>query len=555
MATTAVGRYDLPPEGLSEVYVSTIDDLRQSISYAAGQATSANPYTVRLAPGTYITNSQINMTGSQNIRIVGAGMESTKIIGTATWVAAASAGTTASGLLNLTGSGNIVLQNLTIDGGYENRPAATEVQISPSGLLLDQLVGDITIIGCHIKGLTNAIFSGNANSGIAIRCFSSKFLALLQTIVSASEDWFFHGCNIGAIRASTDTTTDVSTKMCLALNPGASSSIGSMYVNGCEVEAVYTGAPSGDPGFIGAVRIGGSALANGRLYVTGGTMRVTMLSQPTMAADCGCLLIPGAGETGWFAQFSGVTFITETGALSLAPTSARVGVVVTSEIGGSFDTTNILEFAGCTHRDIGSGGRQRGAFVTLLPGIGTIRQEGWHSPLGPLLTSAETASGGTDQNFTRGTATLSSGIKRILLITDVGNKTGTATFSSSSTAVTGVGTAFTTQFRVGDFIRRSDGTDSQWTRINTITDDTNIVLEENYRGSSGSATVRLGTPTSDTPFAGTAAVAANYRVLVTPTAAPGAAELFYVTSKHASGFTINSSDGASTKTLDYLVVR
>lgn len=544
------------PSGSIDGYKAST--LGAAISYAISQATAANPYTVRLLPGVYSFDASIDASSATGLRIIGGGPDSTRIVATATWVAAASAGTTASGLLNLTGASDVVVQGLYIDGGYENRPASTEVQVSPSGILLDQLAGDITISNCYIKGLSQAVFSGNTNTGRRVFVLNTRFLSLLQTVVPGAEDWFYYGSSLRAVRASTDTTTDVSTKMVVAFNPGGTTAVGSSYLSGCQLESIYTGVPANnDPFFIAPLRVGGTGLSGGRVIMSGCTLKATMLSQPTSAIELGGVSLAGLGETGWILRFSGTTFITQTGSLSIAPTSARVGVFVASELGGSFDTSNTVEVVGCDHLDVGSGGRQRGSFASILGAgsLGLIRLSGFRSPLGPALNGAETAWGGFDQNLTRGTATLSAGIKRVLLVSDAGNQSGTGTFSSSSTSVTGSGTSFTTQFAVGDFIRRSDGNDSQWTRIALITDDTHLSLEENYRGTSGSATVRRATPTQDTPYAGTAASSGNYRVLLTPTAAPGASELFYVTSKHASGFLINSSDGASTKTLDYLVVR
>ena len=54
----------------------------------------------------------------------------------------------------------------------------------------------------------------------------------------------------------------------------------------------------------------------------------------------------------------------------------------------------------------------------------------------------------------------------------LGDLTGTVTFTADSTAVTGSGTAFTTELEEGWYIKGG----STWYRISTITDDTNLVL-------------------------------------------------------------------------------
>ncbi|KKN27739.1 hypothetical protein LCGC14_0861630, partial [marine sediment metagenome] len=54
--------------------------------------------------------------------------------------------------------------------------------------------------------------------------------------------------------------------------------------------------------------------------------------------------------------------------------------------------------------------------------------------------------------------------------------TGTVTFTANSTAVTGSGTAFTTELRVGYYISPTSLTD--WYRVAKVTDDTNLVLAQ-----------------------------------------------------------------------------
>ena len=60
--------------------------------------------------------------------------------------------------------------------------------------------------------------------------------------------------------------------------------------------------------------------------------------------------------------------------------------------------------------------------------------------------------------------------------------TGTLGFTAGSTAVTGSGTAFTTELVIGDFVKGGDG---QYYEIVTITDNTNVVLFKVYPGTTG----------------------------------------------------------------------
>lgn len=69
--------------------------------------------------------------------------------------------------------------------------------------------------------------------------------------------------------------------------------------------------------------------------------------------------------------------------------------------------------------------------------------------------------------------------------------TGTVTATNGSNAVLGVGTLFTTEFAVGDWIRF--GADTRSYEIATITDDLNIVLATNYAGvTAGGKAVQKG---------------------------------------------------------------
>lgn len=83
--------------------------------------------------------------------------------------------------------------------------------------------------------------------------------------------------------------------------------------------------------------------------------------------------------------------------------------------------------------------------------------------------------------------------------------TGTVGFENNSTAVTGSGTAFTTQLVIGDFILAPDG---QYYEVVTITNDTAAVLYKKYPGStqSGFSSSNLGVISTGEAAATTTAV-------------------------------------------------
>ena len=153
-----------------------------------------------------------------------------------------------------------------------------------------------------------------------------------------------------------------------------------------------------------------------------------------------------------------------------------------------------------------------------------------------------------------GNSTLAAGTLRVSFVA-LGTVTGgSPTFSTASATVTN-GTNFNTIFKPGEFIKiDTDGTQC-FTRIKTIDSSTQLTLEEVYGGgrtpacSSATAASRRGTPNGQTQ------PDSAFRVVILPRAAPGAAELFYATNHSPSGFTLNSSNGASTLNVDWFLVR
>ena len=76
------------------------------------------------------------------------------------------------------------------------------------------------------------------------------------------------------------------------------------------------------------------------------------------------------------------------------------------------------------------------------------------------------------------------------------NLTGTITFTNGSTSVTGSGSLFTSELRIGDWIRLSTDADStaSYRRVSAITSDTDLTLGATYGATGGAGT---GVATSD----------------------------------------------------------
>lgn len=86
--------------------------------------------------------------------------------------------------------------------------------------------------------------------------------------------------------------------------------------------------------------------------------------------------------------------------------------------------------------------------------------------------------------------------------------TGTLTFTTSSTAVTGSGTAFTTETKIGQYIRLQSGTESDYRQIKSIESDTALTLVAAY-GTGGSGSGYVSAFNIETPTGGSVAAASS----------------------------------------------
>lgn len=75
-----------------------------------------------------------------------------------------------------------------------------------------------------------------------------------------------------------------------------------------------------------------------------------------------------------------------------------------------------------------------------------------------------------------------------------GALTGTLTFTNGSTAVSAVGGAFTTELEPGDFIKLDSDNNTKFARVNSVTDNNNLVLVDGYTGTSGSGSASKADP-------------------------------------------------------------
>ena len=95
----------------------------------------------------------------------------------------------------------------------------------------------------------------------------------------------------------------------------------------------------------------------------------------------------------------------------------------------------------------------------------------------------------SDQLITRGTILTDEGSFRDDFLSDLSTAlTGTLTFTNNSLEITGSGTAFTTEIKAGQYIRKSSDPESNQMTVSYIESDTVLYLEEIYPGTTASTT-------------------------------------------------------------------
>lgn len=285
-----------------------------------------------------------------------------------------------------------------------------------------------------------------------------------------------------------------------------------------------------------------------RLVVVGTTVHAKIMGDMDTSTRTSSPVQVTTGNSGNLVLV-GDDLLLDTGTLTQGSAGALVYGVTAGQ--GSLNIT----IAGSNFYDAsGSGGTRRGSLVKVTTsGTSPVFRISGSRLAGGFVGSNASAINTTQWGRASGTSTLVAGTSIVLLITDGGNKGGAAatSFTNGSTSVTGTGTTFLTDFKPGQFIRAASHTDATWTRIASIASDTAMTLDTGgYRGATLATTqAKVGIPNDNTQPEGT------YQVALTPTTAPGAAESYYVTTKHASGFTITSTNGASTVTLDWVLSR
>lgn len=514
-------------------------DLSEAISYVRTRSSLTRPYTVRLLPGIYTSDDTIDATGLTGVRFRGSGKDATIIGATKAWAEShRTGGATVQGFFDVSSANNVSFVGLTVHGTYGDDGTLTVGQSNAlSGILHDTMVGNVLIDDCDVFGFEYAVSAGTNTSPQRIDIMNSRLFGNSNCVRSGVEKWHIFSCDLRATKTDTgpSQTTFASGLQFIGT--------GEFQVWGCHIHAEDRRTASGDPsgGPVAAVRF--PQQAGTLAQILGSTIHVMVGTNPGLANN----------------RFAAVDVNN-----NVASTLFLIGCDLIYEsttltqgcIGGiSMNTTSAsssnIRLAGCMIRDNGgSGGTQRGWLVrpgaSLISSGPNIDISGVRYYDGMVVPTNQITLTGNPAFQPNGTTTLASGTKIILLLTDSGN-VGGATDTDFAASVT-VTVPDSSLYKAGQYIKAASHADTAWTRIKNIPNSTTLTLEETYRGGALVDTqAKLGVANANTQIDGT------YRVLPTLTTAVN--ETLSISSKHATGFVITSSNGASTATLDWVLMR
>jgi hypothetical protein len=125
-------------------------------------------------------------------------------------------------------------------------------------------------------------------------------------------------------------------------------------------------------------------------------------------------------------------------------------------------------------------------FVRLIAGISIDTTTGSKGALSldPVANDAYTVFG-FDKLYSKASACYMLYNPNPNITMSVINIAGYVTMTNGSSAVTGFGTTFTSQLRTGDLMKLSAGGNTEWKYISVVVDNTNITLDGNYLGPTG----------------------------------------------------------------------
>jgi len=509
--------------------IGTVDSspmIQAALTAAKARGTATNPVTVRFMPGLYTVNTGLSLTSAVGVNLEGAGFEHTVIR------FASSVYTTGvlSTLLDLSGSTNICLRGIWLDA-LTGANASTVGTASSTAALLDN-TDDVRFDSMKCTAITYSVWAQTNTAGNLIEVFNSRFVGT-NGIRTASETWHIFSSDLRGERSDTTQFAGNAVPV-FALQTNGPIQIWGSHLHAEDTSTTSTGVCCVSVGSGHSVEVVGTTL---HAVVSGdfdASSRICLIARINSTAAAASLTLAGNNlliEAGSITQKTGTVGVLQLASTNNSQVHYITGNSLKETLGTGHKRGNIIHSAGSGSPTIKWTGNISSAGGWTRAGANAIA-------VGSFTT--------VEPGRQAGGATLAAGVARILLITDGGNTSEVAaSFSNVSTSVTG-GVSFDTIFKPGDFVRLSTDTDSAWTRIRAVS-ATTLSLEENYRGSTAVGTAKLGTQTINTQ------PDSSYRVAVTSTNV--ANETFSVTLKHPSGFLITSSNGASTTTADWVILR
>lgn len=507
-------------------------NLQAALTAAKALASADNPVTIRLKAGVYLVDEGLVCTEADGINLVGEGFQHTIIRGTV----AAFVENEEFILLDITDSTNMCFRGIHFDARSNATPAALGASGGSTTMFLDG-TDAIRFDSCFCEAVTYSVWAAAGVAGNLIEAFNSRFLAT-NGVRTNAETWHFFSCDLRSERD--DDTQFLGTVAQTALQATGPCQIWGSHLH---VEDNSTGSATQS---LAGVKLN----AGFSVEVLGSTIHTVVANNTDSSTRKVSNVEVASADANAAIIVAGCNLILDTPNITEITTSVGIFIITTTNNG------QVHKFIGnAITADIGAGPRSGNVVSNQATGTPTIHWIGNTSSSYGWTRAA--AVGGAIATFSgmgpasqAGGATLASGVSRVLLLTDTGDTAETgAVFNSGTTTVTG-GSAFNTIFKPGDFVRHTGASashnDSHWTRIRAVS-ATTLTLEENYRGTSATGTAKKGTQTVATQPDG------SYRVSLTSTSV--ANETFSVTLKHASGFLITSSNGASTTTVDFVILR
>lgn len=584
-ATLALGAFSptsnreivVDPQGIVGKYKT----LQAAIDYAKTVATAADPWTIRLLPGIYRSDVSIVIaTETQGsyvpgVNIIGAGMDVSIIQATAAWYATCASDNTKCDFFVAGKVSDALYKDFTIDAvSQDPLTYGQNTTSNPSGVLGGGETR-VTWYGVRIRGIAYGwwAFQNAGATTNPVYTFGCKIEGVIVALRTGLEHWLGYNTEVRA------TLTGNTCFGCSSVS-GSGDGLNHYIVTGLSMGVTAIGSSdwwgshfhgedkrTGD-GFGGTVVgvrwQGGSSTV--KVAFNGCTLHgKSSQTAPDDGVTSGTAIVAGVGIP-QFAGASGTLVINGSDIEYESATNTKgfpVGGIVVLD---DSSTSLVISVAGGGFNDnAGSSSATQANGYTAMRGDIVYRPTTGNSPQ-IQLKGARLAKGiatpiplsnvkTTDQmNSISGNGTLAAGVLRVSFVSLATVTGGSPTFSTASPTVTN-GTNFNTIFKPGEFIKiDTDGTQC-FTRIKTIDSSTQLTLEENYGGgrtpacSSATAASRRGTPNTQTQ------PDSNFRVIIMPRTAPGAAELFYPTDQSPAGFKLNSSNGASTLSVDWILAR